>query len=80
MPEKFKITPLPGKQVRNPKTKAVLPESGIVISDGDDSTYWYRREQEGSVVISKVGSEPKASAHVSAPSSVVKNKNQSKEK
>ncbi len=40
------------KRVRDPKTQALLSMSGIKIEEMD--SYWFRREEDGDVVIEEV--------------------------
>lgn len=42
------IRPAPGLLVRDPVTKALLPEAGAEVSDSD--LYWHRRLRDGDVV------------------------------
>jgi hypothetical protein len=50
------IKPAPGIQVRDPRSKLRIPETGIEVSATD--TYWARRLADGDVVVA----EPKPAA------------------
>jgi hypothetical protein len=41
------IKPVPGKRVRDPDTKRVIPTEGLEVTE---SPYWVRRIQDGDVV------------------------------
>ncbi len=42
------IKPVDGFKIRDPQTKAYLPEEGRLV---EMSSYWYRRIQDGTVTI-----------------------------
>jgi predicted transcriptional regulator len=46
------IKPLQGLLVRDPNTKAILPESGMIVSlSGVEGRFWRRRIADGSVIV-----------------------------
>jgi hypothetical protein len=50
------VKPVPGRKVRDPRTKQAIPETGIEVPDGD--TYWTRRVLDGDVVVAKPAAAP----------------------
>jgi hypothetical protein len=43
------VKPRPGVQVRDPRSRRHIPQTGIEVSDTD--TYWVRRLLDGDVVV-----------------------------
>lgn len=42
------IKPAPGKAIRNPASRLLIPETGLEVTEHD--TYWARRLADGDVV------------------------------
>jgi len=45
----MKVIPAPGRAVRDPRSKMLLPEEGRDVPDHD--VYWLRRLRDGDVII-----------------------------
>lgn len=54
----YLVKPQPGMRVRHPDHKFVLTEKGCEIDRM--TSYWFRREQAGEVVITEIGSQAPA--------------------
>ena len=70
------LKPAPGKRVRDPQSKKVLEEKGIKVDAID--TYWFRRIEDGDVVI--VEPEKKAPAPAPKPQAKAEVKSEQKSK
>lgn len=53
----MKVKPAPGRSVRDPTTKLLLPPEGREVRDGDP--FWARRIRDGDVIVDK-GDPPPA--------------------
>jgi hypothetical protein len=56
------IKPAPGKSVRDPVTRLVIPEDGLEIVGAEHDLYWVRRLADGDVVEAKPTTATKAPA------------------
>lgn len=45
----MKVTPAPGRAVRDPRNKQLLPERGREVPDHDP--FWVRRVRDGDVIV-----------------------------
>jgi hypothetical protein len=43
------VKPAPGRTVRDPHSKALLPDEGREVNDGD--LFWVRRVRDGDVIV-----------------------------
>jgi hypothetical protein len=50
------IKPAPGKLIRDPASRLLVPETGLEVAEHD--TYWLRRLADGDVVEAKPAAKP----------------------
>jgi hypothetical protein len=50
------VKPAPGRTVRDPHSKAKLPDEGREVNDGD--LFWVRRVRDGDVIVEERGASP----------------------